>query len=304
VPSQTTLINDLKQQSVDATLGHAQATHAPTAAQLKKIVDFEISLFSAQAIDNDAGKLNAHGANGGPAPLVNQNFFVSINSSVHPFDPTRETPAGLDRPGDGVPFTPTIFDIFDAWSGPHQDDARAAIARGQEVFNSKTFSITDVAGINDPAAAGGILPGGVATLIGTCGTCHDTPNVGDHSFPTPLDIGTGAPDPGNPNRNMGGLNIKYLPTITACKLNTVTHLPDPTNCKTTTDLGQALIDGTFDHIGKIKGPLLRSLSSRAPYFHNGSAQSLQDVVNFYDRRFNIGFTPREKRDLVAFLGSL
>jgi cytochrome c peroxidase len=53
-------------------------------------------------------------------------------------------------------------------------------------------------------------------------------------------------------------------------------------CKTTTDLGQALIDGRFDHVGKIKGPILRGLAGRAPYFHNGSAATLMDAVNFYD----------------------
>jgi cytochrome c peroxidase len=48
------------------------------------------------------------------------------------------------------------------------------------------------------------------------------------------------------------------------------------------------------------------LSFRSPlsYFHNGSAKDLWAVVNFYDERFHIGFTRREKSDLVAFLRSL
>ena len=40
------------------------------------------------------------------------------------------------------------------------------------------------------------------------------------------------------------------------------------------------------------------------YFHNGSAAHLIDAVNFYDQRFNIGFTAQEKSDLVAFLMTL
>jgi len=76
------------------------------------------------------------------------------------------------------------------------------------------------------------------------------------------------------------------------------------NCKTTTDLGQALIDGKFDHVGKIKGPILRGLSARAPYFHNGSAQTLLDVVRFYEGRFGLVLTPQEESDLVAFLSAL
>ncbi len=73
---------------------------------------------------------------------------------------------------------------------------------------------------------------------------------------------------------------------------------------TTTDLGQALIDGKFDHIGKIKGPVLRGLASRAPYFHNGSARTLLDAVHFYETRFGLSLTAQEESDLVAFLNAL
>jgi cytochrome c peroxidase len=71
-----------------------------------------------------------------------------------------------------------------------------------------------------------------------------------------------------------------------------------------TDPGRALITGKWTDIGKVKGPILRALASRAPYFHNGSAATLADVIVFYDMHFNIGFTPREKADLIAFLNSL
>jgi cytochrome c peroxidase len=43
---------------------------------------------------------------------------------------------------------------------------------------------------------------------------------------------------------------------------------------------------------------------RHPYFHNGSAATLFDAVNFYDQRFNIGFTDQDRRDLAAFLQTL
>jgi cytochrome c peroxidase len=54
----------------------------------------------------------------------------------------------------------------------------------------------------------------------------------------------------------------------------------------------------------MKVPTLRGLPARAPYFHNGSADSLAEVVNFYDARFHIGFSQREKEDLIAFLNAL
>jgi len=299
----SSLINDLEHQSVDATTGHAQGDGTrPTPAEQQEIVNFEMGLLTAQAFDYRAGFLDARGANGGPKALINQPFFISINSSVNPLVPALEQPGGLVAAGDGQ-FSSAIFNTFDAWASLPQADPRAAIARGQAIFNSKPINITGVAGINDDVSTGGLVSGGIASLQGTCGTCHDTPNVGNHSFPTPLNIGTGDPDPSSSSANLGGLDISYLPSITVCKTDPATGLPTST-CKTTTDLGQALIDGNFDHVGKIKGPVLRGLSARAPYFHNGSAQSLQDVVRFYEMRFGLTLSPQEESDLVAFLRSL
>ncbi len=297
------LESDLAHQSVDATTTHAQGDGTrPTPAEQQEIVNFEMGLTTAQSFDFRAGALNSQGADGGPQPLASQPYFISMNSSVNFLLPQLEQPGGLVTPGDGQ-FTPAIFNTFNAWQNLPANDPRAAIARGQELFNSLPINITGVAGINDDAAAGGLVAGGLPSLTGTCGTCHDTPNVGDHSFPTPLDIGTGDPDPSNASANLGGLNIAYLPKITVCKIDPDTGMA--TNvCKTTSDLGQALIDGDFDHVGKIKGPILRGLSARAPYFHNGSAQTLLDVVRFYETRFGFTLTSQQESDLVAFLGSL
>jgi cytochrome c peroxidase len=76
------------------------------------------------------------------------------------------------------------------------------------------------------------------------------------------------------------------------------------NTYVVTDPGRALISGNCDDIGKFKGPILRGLAARAPYFHNGSAATLLDVVNFYNQRFGIGFTDQQKKDLVNFLKTL
>jgi cytochrome c peroxidase len=301
----TSLMNNLLHQSLDATNIHAQGDGTrPTPAEQQEIVNFETSLFTAQTIGNDTGRLDARGANGGPEALVTQPFFISANSSVHFLVSAFEQPGGLVTPGDGK-FNPAIFNTFGAWTEFPATSPRAAVARGELIFNSRPINITGVAGINDDIAAGGLVTGGVPALQGTCGTCHDTPNVGNHSFPTPLDIGTGDPSPSNAAVNRGGLDVSYLPSITVCKLDTTTTPPSrTTNCKTTTDLGQGLIDGRFDHIGKIKGPILRGLSARAPYFHNGSAQTLLDAVRFYESRFGLVLTPQEESDLVAFLSSL
>ena len=48
----------------------------------------------------------------------------------------------------------------------------------------------------------------------------------------------------------------------------------------------------------------RGLAARAPYFTNGSSATLRELVDFYDRRYNIQYTEREKEDLVNFLSTL
>jgi len=48
---------------------------------------------------------------------------------------------------------------------------------------------------------------------------------------------------------------------------------------------------------------LRALWQHPPYFHNGSAATLEDVVNAYDSAKNLQLTPQQKADLVEYLKS-
>jgi len=57
-------------------------------------------------------------------------------------------------------------------------------------------------------------------------------------------------------------------------------------------------------VNRIKGPILRGLAARAPYFHNGAAQNLNELVNFYNQRFEMNLSDQEKQQLIAFLNSL
>lgn len=49
---------------------------------------------------------------------------------------------------------------------------------------------------------------------------------------------------------------------------------------------------------------LRALWQHPPYFHDGSAASLSDVVAHYDRVLGLGLTPQQQADLVEYLKSL
>jgi len=279
---------NLASQSIHATQGHAQAVQPPTSGQQTQIVDFETALFTAQAFDNKARRLNTDGAHGGPIALSDQlgDFFIGIN------DPLNQNPTG-------AAFDPDIFDLFNSpmWQGlqtmdEDEDDGiakyRASIARGERLFNTTKINITGVTGLNDALAQ--------SSIPGFCGTCHDTPDVGNHSVKAPLNIGVANAGADRPP----ALDISALPVFTL----KCTQGPLAGQTFVVTDPGRALISGDCADIGKLKGPILRGLAARAPYFHNGSAATLLDVINFYDQRFTIGFTDREKTDLVNFLNAL
>jgi cytochrome c peroxidase len=71
-----------------------------------------------------------------------------------------------------------------------------------------------------------------------------------------------------------------------------------------TDPGIALHSGKWEEIGRFKVPVLRALASRAPYFHDGSARDLGEVVDFYNTRFQMNLSAQEISDLTAFLKAL
>ena len=283
---------DLSHQVADATTGHAQAPAPPRDAQISQIVDFELGLFTAQAWDWRAGGLGWYGAQGGPWKLSNQLYYPGINDTL-----------GADPTGDA--FSPEAMTLFAAWASPLQPNhARASIAAGEKLFNTAPMTITTVRGLNDNAALN--KP---AAFQGTCTTCHDTPNVGHHSLPLPLDIGVahsampGIETDTNIAAAVAELDEPDLP------LFLISGCPDPFNGGQptsfyTTDPGKGLITGQCSDVNRLKGPILRGLAGRAPYFHNGAAATLMQAVNFYNQRFQMNLTAEQKTDLVAFLNSL
>jgi cytochrome c peroxidase len=262
------LAQSLANQARDATTGHAQGL-MPSAQQLSQIVDFERGLYTAQAVDRQGGKLNSDSAHGGAEDLSQQDTFIGINDSLGG-DPT------------GAAFNPNVFTLYRDWANstsPH----RQSIARGENLFNNFPIPITGVGGLNDALNQ--------PVIMGTCTTCHDTPNAGSHSFSVPLAIGTTA-YPAMPALDVAGLPVY---TIQCNTTGAIVRVTDP---------GRALISGKCKDIGKLKGPVLRGLAARAPYFHNGAAATLSEAVDFYDQRFNLNLTSQQKADLVAFLQTL
>jgi len=263
-------------QVIDAVTRHAQGP-PPQPAQVQSIVDFELGLFSTQVVDRSAGSLAAGVARSGPDALGRELFCIGIND---PLDMRPSMPGACAGSSGGL--DPFVFTLFRGWTDA-DSPRRQAIARGEAIFNTRQFVIDNVPGLNgrpdDPVRR--------PILNGTCTICHDTPNAGNHSVPMALNIGVAD----------ASRRTTDLPLYTLRRRATGETVQ-------TTDPGRAMVTGKWDDIGKFKGPVLRALAARPPYFHDGSAATLADVIRFYDTRFQARFTEQEKADLVAFLQAL
>ncbi len=228
-----TIPEHLAGQASNATLGHAQAAAALAPDDRTAIVDFETALTSAQTFTFGIGSLTAAGGNGGPAFLASQQRVAAP------------------------------FNLFNAWASQPSFSSRAAVARGQALFN----------GTNANGAS--------------CRGCHSVQNVGTSLAPVYFNIGVSA----------GSRRTPDLPLYTLRNLTTG-------EVRQTTDPGRALITGRWADIDRFKPPSLRALRARAPYFHNGSAEDLFDVVAHYENALGFVFTTSQRNDLVAFLSAL
>jgi cytochrome c peroxidase len=121
----------------------------------------------------------------------------------------------------------------------------------------------------------------------SCGVCHNSANNGTNVSNTLFDINTASAEARTPD----------LPLYTFRNKRTG-------DVRKLTDAGLGNITGLWADLGRFKTPTLRALAARAPYFHNGSAATLEDVVRHYEERFGFVFNKQERADLVAFLNAL
>lgn len=81
------------------------------------------------------------------------------------------------------------------------------------------------------------------------------------------------------------------------------------------DLGRYLVTKVESDRGAFKTPTLRDVARSAPYMHDGSLKTLEEVVGWYNKGGHknpwlseeirpLGLTPQEQADLVEFLESL
>jgi hypothetical protein len=270
----------LKAQAMDAARSHLELPRGLAPDLLQRLVEFEEQIFAAQGIDAAAGDLAS-----GPPGFGARNLAAA--------------PAGVL----GNNTTRWVFPLGDAWRAAEgtvnaaQSEARTAIARGHDVFMFRTFYIRDSMHLNSVGLGNPVKR--------TCSTCH-----GMHM--TGMDVANGWMDIGTTNLpwareaplNPWTTEAPQLPLFKiTCNADVAPH-PFLGRVIYTQDPGRALVSGKCNDVGAIVMQQFRGLAARAPYFSNGSAATLRELVDFYDRRYSIGYTEQEKSDLVAFLGAL
>jgi hypothetical protein len=263
----------LNAQARDAALTHLEFAGRLSPEQLRQITDFESRIYTAQQRNVSGMDLDSGGAEGGPKLLAD----------------SRPGMLGSDN---GRP----VWSEFAVWEKPAADDAqlttaqreyRASVARGARVFREKTFLITDSAGINSPMGFGN-------PVRNSCVFCHNMSQMGNDVAPGQVDLGT--------------TTLPFADPAPHLPLFRITCLKDPHphygRTILTQDPGFALTTGRCADVGKITLQSMRGLAARAPYFSNGLAKDLRGVIDYYERRYNIGYTEQEKQDLVNLMGAL
>ena len=275
----------LKSQARSAAGGHLQLKGALTEAQLAQIIAFESQVYAAQSFHDQAGDL------------------------TEPGGPPAFGPAALAEGREGVlgnNITNFVFPMGDKWkifsrTGNAERDAqnafRESVARGHDVFFFRTFWIKDAMHLNTVGLGNPVKR--------TCSTCHGMHMTGMDTANGWMDIGTtNLPWAREAPVSPWSTEANELPLFKLTCNNAVAPHPFLGRVIYTQDPGRALISGKCNDIGTIVMQQFRGLAARAPYFSNGSALNLRELVDFYDRRFNIQYSEQEKQDLVNFLSTL
>ncbi len=121
----------------------------------------------------------------------------------------------------------------------------------------------------------------------SCLGCHNAANNGQNVAGLLFDVGASLPAHRKPDMAVYTLRNRATGAT-----------------RETTDWGQGGVTGRWRDVDRFKTPNLRGLAARAPYFHNGIAETLRDVVRFYEDSLGFDFTRREEGDLAAFLNAL
>jgi hypothetical protein len=145
--------------------------------------------------------------------------------------------------------------------------------------------------------------------LGTCALCHGGPMLNEPNRFSPIPAGTRFQTILVSEFNVAGNPVRDFIFTNPDGTETLVRSPDP---------GRALITGdprplAFDNLNAFKIPSLWGVKRTAPYFHDNSAKTLEDLAAHYQRFFAIISTPpgggepallltaQDQADIVAYL---
>jgi hypothetical protein len=284
----------LQAQAADAVESHLQADIPANQGVLDEIAKFERQLYGAMFIHRIGGSLTDGGATGGPAALRDGKATVvggfTFDSDFPELEGWRTSRVLENQPWDrDWPKQPVkAARIAEDQESPAQHAFRDSVARGYDLFMYRTFLIRDVANGTDFGLGNPVK--------NACVLCHNMQRLGMDAAPGFMDIGTTTLPDADRTAELPLFKITCRPDAP----------PQPYRGRViyTYDPGRALVTGRCRDVGAINMQQFRGLAVRAPYFSNGSAKTLGDVINYYNRRFKIHLSDRDRQDLVNFLSVL
>jgi cytochrome c peroxidase len=114
----------------------------------------------------------------------------------------------------------------------------------------------------------------------------------------------------NPNLAAGG-RLSQQASDAARRGEMLFNKPFPRDaaisCASCHQPSSAFVDHQVHDVGTggwFKTPTLINADFNAPYFHDGRYDNYDEVVAYFDRRFDLGLTARERADLVAYLDAV
>lgn len=253
----------LDAQARDAMRTHLQMHGDPTPEQVRRIVEFESGLSTAQSEDRWGGAL--------PGPrLLAESAGGVLQSAKRPIFEEFAVPPALPA------------------ASAEQRAFRESVARGAQLFSKRQFLVKDTTGINTMGFGNPVR--------NSCAMCHNMHGSG-------IDVAPGRIDIGNANEPFTKPSPELPLFKLVCKPGAKPH-PYLGRVVFTQDPGYAMTTGRCEDIGKIMTQQMRGLAGRAPYFSNGAARDLRELVEIYNRRYDIRFTEQEKADLVNLMKAL
>ena len=266
----------LKTQAVSAILRHEEAERALRPNNCEKIVDFESRRFTWRR-----------------APIYGGPSAERAGPGAWAARAWQMARSGVLGDNDYDPVFQSIRRVEESPAARAAGVFRASVARGSDIFMFRQFWLRDATHINSIGLGN--------PLKRTCATCHNAQMTGQDLSAGWVDLGTNnyptwtEPPLWSESRRTAGVqdHLRQIREPTA-------SIPGPRDLydrsRPRVDFGQVRGRGIHRHAA-----ISRTLRAGALFCEWIGKNVARELVDFYDRRFDMKLSETEKKDLVNFL---